>query len=419
MSGHSSSMDAVTRAAYRWNTAAGILSAFQSVVMLAVLSRVCSIEIAGVFSLAYANANLFLNLGKYGVRNYQVSDYPASLEFSAYLKARIITTAAMLIVGGGYLGLSAIMLKYDQEKVFAIVLMLLFKTVDSLEDVFIGNYQQHGRLDVGMRFLTVRLGTSMMLFCILATLTNNLIAALTGITVFSFVYLIFEVSTIWRVYSLPRQDVGRGTSWVRILRECFPLFLSTFLLFFISNAPKYAIDANLNDGLQAIYGYISMPVFVVNLLSTFIYNPILILLVKKWSEGKIKEFVYTFIRQLIIILGITIACDLMAWEFGGPVLGALYNTDLSPYRLDLIVLISGGGLMAIASLFTLGVTIIRWQASLSWGYLFVSIISALLSFALVSPYAIEGAVAAYALSMFVLAAWFGVTFGIGVCRKTR
>ena len=91
MSGHSSSMDAVTRAAYRWNTAAGILSAFQSVVMLAVLSRVCSIEIAGVFSLAYANANLFLNLGKYGVRNYQVSDYPASLEFSAYLKARGFT----------------------------------------------------------------------------------------------------------------------------------------------------------------------------------------------------------------------------------------------------------------------------------------------------------------------------------------
>lgn len=75
----------IERAAYVWNTAAGLLNAFQSVIMLIVLSHVCDPVQAGIFTIAYANANLFLNLGKYGVRNFQVSDVDEKYDFRAYL----------------------------------------------------------------------------------------------------------------------------------------------------------------------------------------------------------------------------------------------------------------------------------------------------------------------------------------------
>ena len=61
------------RSAYIWNTAGSMLNAFQSVIMLMVLTRVCDMATAGVFTLAYANANLFLNMGSYGMRNFQAS----------------------------------------------------------------------------------------------------------------------------------------------------------------------------------------------------------------------------------------------------------------------------------------------------------------------------------------------------------
>jgi hypothetical protein len=47
---------------------------------------------AGVFTLAYASANLFLNIGKYGMRNFQVSDVKRQFNFKEYNTSRIITT---------------------------------------------------------------------------------------------------------------------------------------------------------------------------------------------------------------------------------------------------------------------------------------------------------------------------------------
>ena len=60
----------------------------------------------------------------------------------------------------------------------------------------------------------------------------------------------------------------------KILIQCFPLFVGLFLQFYIGNAPKYAIDAILSDNYQAIYGFIAMPVFIISLLNSMIFNPI-------------------------------------------------------------------------------------------------------------------------------------------------
>ena len=72
--------------AYIWNTAGSMLSAFQSVIMLMVLTRVCDLETAGIFTIAYASANLFLNVGNYGMRNYQASDVKPKYAFSIYVR---------------------------------------------------------------------------------------------------------------------------------------------------------------------------------------------------------------------------------------------------------------------------------------------------------------------------------------------
>ena len=55
-----------------WNMVGSILNAFQSVMLLMILTRTVGLINAGIFTIAYANANLFLNIGKYGMRNFQV-----------------------------------------------------------------------------------------------------------------------------------------------------------------------------------------------------------------------------------------------------------------------------------------------------------------------------------------------------------
>lgn len=65
--------DHIDRDSFVWNMAGSMLLAFQSVIMLMVLTRVLGLADAGIFTIAYANANLFLTIGKYGMRNFQVS----------------------------------------------------------------------------------------------------------------------------------------------------------------------------------------------------------------------------------------------------------------------------------------------------------------------------------------------------------
>lgn len=411
----------IERSTYIWNTASGLLNAFQSVIMLMVLTHVCDVVTAGVFTIAYANANLFLNLGKYGVRNFQVSDVDEKYDFRAYHAARVVSVVAMLVLGVAWSIWSALTVGYTLDKFLVVVMMLIFKAIDAYEDVFHGNYQQHGRLDVGAKVLTFRMASMIVLYAGLIVVTRNLLLSLTVATVFTALFFVGE--TIWakRRFNLPAQNASSVAAplakmtW-RLLKECFPVFLALFLLFYIGNAPKYAIDAVMDDAAQAQYGYIAMPVFVVGLLANFVYNPIIASLADDWAHDRRSHFARRFALQVLIIVGITLACIAAAWLLGVPVLNLLYNTELAPYRGDLLVLLAGGGFLAAATLFTTGLTIIRWQNKLIPGYVVVSLAALLLCTPAVRAAGIDGASWIYLALMAVLTVWFGVVFAVGIKR---
>ena len=411
----------IERDAYIWNTAAGLLNAFQSVIMLTVLSHVCDAATAGVFTIAYANANLFLNLGKYGVRNFQVSDVSETYSFSSYHAARIVSVLAMIAFGAAWAIWSSVTVGYSAEKFLVILVMLLFKAIDAYEDVFHGNYQQHGRLDVGARVLTLRMISMIVLYAGLIVVTRDLLVSLSVSTLFTAVF--FVVETIWvkRRYSLPHNQIAASSKphtslALSLLKECFPVFLALFLLFYIGNAPKYAIDAVMDDVAQAQYGYIAMPVFVVGLLANFIYNPIIASLSEDWAQGRVRKFARRFALQVLIIAGITVGCIAGAWAIGVPVLNLLYNTELAPYKGDLLILLVGGGFLATATLFTTGLTIIRRQNKLIPGYAAVSIAALVLCTPAVDMGGIHGASLIYLALMTVLTIWFGAVFALEIRR---
>ena len=192
--------------------------------------------------------------------------------------------------------------------------------------------------------------------------------------------------------------------------------MATFLLFYIGNAPKYAIDAVMDDVAQAQYGYIAMPVFVVGLLAGFIYNPIIASLADDWAEGRRGAFARRFALQTLIIVGITLVCIAGAWLLGVPVLNLLYNTELAPYKTDLLVLLAGGGFLAMATLFTTGLTIIRWQNKLIPGYVIVASLALVTCPPAVQAAGIDGASWVYLGLMAILTVWFGIVFALGVKR---
>lgn len=411
--------DHIDRDSFVWNMAGSMLLAFQSVIMLMVLTRVLGLADAGIFTIAYANANLFLTIGKYGMRNFQVSDVNGQFTFYEYLMSRIFTVSLMIAVSIIFVLYVGNKNGYSMEKSLIIIWMSLFKVVDAFEDVFHGLYQQRGRLDIAGKAMTLRLGTTILFFLTGLLILKNLLIVLIFITCFTGILLI--VFTRWS-YKLFERAVEKRYSFYNVLgiiKICFPLFLGSFLSFYIGNAPKYAIDGVLNDELQACYGFIAMPVFVIGLLNNFVFNPMIYKMSVLWDKGKKNEFLKKFIIQVMIVIGITLVCIVGAYLVGIPILSFLYNTDLSLYKYELLILLLGGGFLALSGLLVTVITIIRFQNSLMFGYIIVSILAYTLSKIAVEQYSIRGAAGLYAILTAALCFLFFIFLGYGLKRKEK
>lgn len=234
-----------------------------------ILTRTVGLVVSGIFTIAYANANLFLNIGKYGMRNYQVSDVKKEFSFQDYLTSRWITSILMM-VSVVYVVYTAFSNDYTIEKTWIIIWMCLFKVPDALEDIYYGQYQKKGRLDVAAKALTLRMIFTIIFFAAVVVLTKDLLITLILTTCFTFLLMAFFLGVTYPSFREEKKEKSQKV-W-KLLQCCFPVFLSAFLSFYIGNAPKYAIDAQLSDELQACYGFIAMPVFVIGLLNNFVLH---------------------------------------------------------------------------------------------------------------------------------------------------
>ena len=405
----------IMRSAYRWNTAGGILFALQSTIMLIALTRVCDVYVAGVFTIAFANANLFMQISNFGMRKFQASDRRGEFSFRTYRASRVSTCTAMIVASLAYIAYSGLTLGYDQEKILVMVVMCLFKAIDSFEDVFTGGYQVQGRLDLGAKMLTIRLLIVSAVFIGFIVVTGDLLSSSIATTVTSAVVLGAQIGYVRRAYNLPNREIGPTVSSVlRLLRACVPLFLGDFLLFYAGNAARYAIDVFLDDAAQAYFGYIAMPVFVVTLLAGFIYSPLITSLTDQWHEGKVGIFAVRFAKLSLVVAGITVVCAIGVWLVGVPVLNALYNTELESYKLELCVLMVGGGFLAFTTLLTVGITIIRFQLILVPLYAISALFARFISYYAVANFSLAGAAWSYLAVMALSSVVFALAFAFGI-----
>ena len=356
------------KTAYIWNTWAAMLNSFQSVLILMVISRIDPVTDAGVFTIAFAIGNLMLTIGQYGIRQFQVSDVQEKYTFREYIGGRIITSILMVIVSCFYVGQHYYTGAYDLEKSIAVLFICLSKTIDSVEDVFQGRLQQRDRLDIGAKAMTIRLFGYILTFIISYILSETLItASLLAFLVSLLLCIILNTTAVKNFESTV--TTWRAGNIKNMFIECFPLFLAAYLVIYIGNAPKYSIDAVLSSQEQACFNYIFMPVFVIGLLSRFIYQPLIGKMALLWHKGDLRAFLSMVAKQSAIMVGLTIFVLAGGFLLGIPALSIVYGVDLTGYKTELMVLLLGGGFLAYTSFYQMILTVIRKQNWLIAGYL--------------------------------------------------
>lgn len=404
-----------------WNTASGLINAAQSAVILIFISHLLSKTDVGIFTIAYALGNLFSTMGKYGVRNFQVTDIKNQYSFRDYINARVLSSFGVMLLMILYIVLQFCMGKYTGMKSVTILLICLWKMIDTGEDVFYGMYQQQGRLDIGARCYTIRLAVSTVLFCLLLLLKTPLFLSSLIVFLISLASSVFLIIRTMPQFSQNKElshflpELSQSSK--ELLKACLPLFLGTSLSIFVGNAPKYLIDWYLDDNTQAVFGYIMMPAFVIMVLNQFIYQPIIRDLGELWISGKLNAFVKRVFKQYITVGALTVLVIIAGVIVGIPILSVMYNCDLSGYRPEFAVILLGGGFYALVSFIMVPLTAMRRQKIVSYGFIAVSLLSIVLGRSLVLWKGVMGASVLYLLLNILLTVIFTGGFFYFVQRK--
>ncbi len=386
----------IQRAAFIWNMFAGLTSALESVLFSMIVTRWIGLSGAGMVTIGFAAGNLMATIGKYGVRTFQVTDSKEEYAFASYLCARIVTIGLMAAVSVIYILNGYGNNGYSVYKTIVVAMLCLKFVIEALDDVFAGECQRRGRLDAASRIFVIRSVHFMAVFAGVLFWSRHLVFSIGCALTVSIFLEFFLLKTVISVMEL---TLWKQDFWpVReILAKCFPLCLSAFCFFYLTNAPKYAIDAVMSDEVQACYSFIAFPVFAIELLNNFIYQPSLVRLADDWNQKHYQSVWQRIHRQLLMIFGLTSMAVCGGYLCGIPVLSAVFATDLTDYKKEMLILLCGGGLLAVIGYLSVILVTTRHAVFLISGYAAVSVLSSLLYKDVMISYGVEGGVILYCL----------------------
>lgn len=402
------------KANFTWNMIGSIFECLLSFVLLIAVNRIMGEASGGVFTLAFSHAQLMYFVGTLEVRPIQSTDVRQKYPFSAYFSLRILSCILMVAASLAY----ALTMDADPMKKRIIMYICLYKTVEAMIDTFTAMYQQHDRIEYSGKVSVVRVGFSLAVFIGVLLGTHNLefasIAMLAACTVTLLTYNL----GIWKIFPDAAIRIDFSDSG-RIFLTCFPLFISAFVMLYISNAPKYAINTYCTDVIQNRYSILFMPAFAVNLFSQFALRPLLTTMARLWSDGETGKFTGNILKMaggIVILTGLGI---LGAWLVGIPILEFLYKVDLKQDKGILLWVMVYGGLNAVNTFLYDMIAVTRKQKWLLVGYASAALAVFILAPIMVQRSEMAGAILSSIISIALLDVILAMILTIVIRNRSR
>lgn len=411
------------RSIYIWNITGSIANALLSVVVLMIVTRILDDRQADIFSIAWTISQLMATVGTFQIRMYQATDVTGVFRFRQYLIYRMITIGIMMISSYAYVMIRG----YSGEKAVVVLLMCIFRAVDSLADVYEGWFQQKERLDLSGKALTYRIVVAVLGFGVVLFTTRNLI--LSGavlVVVYVVCFFVYDIRYHYGVEAFREtaQKDKAGLSWVvKMTIEGFPLFINAFLMMSIMNAPKMVLDVaieqgSLAQGLQTVFNIIFMPASFLN-LAYIVFRPLITKMAIVWNIGKAKEFLKILMKIMISLFGIGILLLIGSALLGIPILSIVYAVDLKDYKMELLIIIVGGCMYTFAAVLDNAMVVIRKQYILILAYVFTYIYIKFAAEMMTGRWGILGASLSYASAMAVFLIITAVMFAFHFYKASK
>lgn len=403
------------RSIYIWNITGSIANALLSIVALMIVTRFLDDRQADIFSIAWSISLLMATVGTFQIRMYQATDVKGVFCFWQYHLFRIITVCVMMVSSYIYI----LMRGYTGKKALVVMVICLFRAVDSMADVYEGWFQQKERLDLAGKALTYRIIVAVIGFGIGLALTKDLLfSCLILVASYMICYVLYDLR-YYKAVDAFRSNVTEGMkgAWiVKMVMEGFPLFINAFLIASIMNAPKMVLDTvieqgMLEQGVQTAFNIIFMPASFLN-LAYIVFRPLITKMAVMWNVGEEKEFLKILIKVEIALIGIGIVILAGSALIGIPALSFVYAVELAEYKRELLVVIIGGCIYTFAAVLDNALVVIRMQYVLVLSYVVTYLYIKIAAKVMIGSWGVLGGAISYATAMGVFFVVTAVMFAV-------
>ena len=369
-----------------WYTLGTLCGSATSFLLMIYVTRILGVDEAGIFSISYSVGQLMLSVGWFGTRQFQVSDINEEFKFSDYLSLKIITSIVMMI---GCL-IYSVYLRFNSYKLLVTILYCLFLMCDVFADLFSARFQQVDKLFLsGISYIIRILGYNLVILISLLIFKNLILSIVLAMIYSTLELTFFDMQLIKRISTIHFKF--RMEKITQLIKNCFPLFISSFLTTFIVNIPKNAIELNFDSSVQTYYNIVSMPSYVVNMFCMFIFVPLFTSIANTWLNSTKSCFVKVISKLIIFDIVLSVLVFIGCYFLGIPLLELVYGVYLHSVKSSFLILIVAGCFASMNSILSYIYTVIRKQNFMIYIYIIAIILPQLLVNWLTSKYGMFGA----------------------------
>ena len=343
---------------YFWNTLGVFAQNAISPLLLIAITRINGINDSGLFSFAFSMAIVFWAFGIWGSRTYQVSDIRLQHPQRSYITVRLILALFMLLGAVVFVMVN----KYNLSKSELIILLVMFKAIESIADSIYGVLQINGRLFITGKSLLYKAIFGTILFVAIDLITKDILLASLGIVLANILLVVFyDLKQAQRTEDI-KIKMGSLSRYVKdafkIMKTCFPVFVVFFLSILSLNIPRYFIDLYHAEDI-GYFGIIAMPITLIVLLMSFVLQPNVVPLSRLYVRQEYRDFSGIIRKIFLITIFVGLAILLLAFLLGVPVLDLIFGVDFKQYKLALMIIILGGIANALVAILINVLTIMR------------------------------------------------------------
>lgn len=196
-----------------------------------------------------------------------------------------------------------------------VITVTAYKMMDAFSDCFEGRLQQKDMFYLSGKSLFYRTLISSLSLLVCLYITKNLFTScIITVVIAAILCVVFSVYPAIKYSYISVRGLHIGKSTLGLFSECFPLFSSLFMLAYIVNSPKYAIENSLSYERQTYFNAFYFPAQVIYLITSFAFKPLIFSMAQYWNDKASRYKVKKLINKLICgIIVFTLAAVAIAF----------------------------------------------------------------------------------------------------------